>query len=411
MSAENKESVDDAPEPAIESDVARPDGEPEDFLVGAESDMDPTLSVVLPTLNEEKGIKECIGQIKQAVNELEVTTEIIVSDSSTDRTPEIARERGAIVVEPDKPGYGYAYRYAFERARGEYIGMGDADTTYDFTELPKLYQLVAGDEADIAMGSRLEGEIKSGAMPALHQYVGNPFLTRFLNVFYDADVSDAHSGLRVFDAEAFSMLDLQSDGMEFASEMIMEAAENELTIKEIPITYHQRRGEATLESFSDGWRHTKFMLINAPTYLFTAPALAFTGIGLAIVLLSALRSSFGGITFQVQTMFVGSLLTIVGFQVGSLSVFSMFAANPIKKPSDPVITWIMESFRLEHGILLGAGFVAFGGGYVVFMVWRWVTSGFTKIPIIEWNIVAFTAIVIGVQLLFQSFFLSLISDK
>jgi glycosyltransferase involved in cell wall biosynthesis len=171
----------------------------------------------MPTLNEEEGIVECIDRIRTALDELQVYGEIIVSDSSTDRTPELARQHGAIVVEPDGKGYGYVYQYAFDRARGQYIAMGDADTTYDFTELPKLFYHVADGEADLALGSRLTGEIREGAMPPLHEYIGNPMLTRFLNTFYNTDISDAHSGLRVFSRDALEQLDLQTEGMEFAS--------------------------------------------------------------------------------------------------------------------------------------------------------------------------------------------------
>ena len=187
------------------------------LLLSRDSEVAPVISVVMPTLNEEAGVEECIIRIKNALIELDITGEILISDSSDDRTPEIAAAHGAHVVTPDKGGYGYAYQYAFDRARGEYIAIGDADTTYDFEELPKLYELVASGEADMAMGSRLDGEIKRGAMPAIHQYVGNPLLTRFLNAFYDAGVSDAHSGMRVISREALDRLDCSTTGMEYAS--------------------------------------------------------------------------------------------------------------------------------------------------------------------------------------------------
>jgi glycosyltransferase involved in cell wall biosynthesis len=229
--------------------TAAPDHGP---VVSPESDSVPTISVVMPTLNEEAGIAECITRIKNGLEEIGVRGEIIVADSSDDRTPEIAAAMGAVVVHPDEPGYGYAYRYAFEHARGEYVVIGDADTTYDFEELPKLFERVANGDADMSMGSRLGGEIKDGAMPALHRYVGNPLLTAFLNLFYDAGVSDAHSGFRVIRRDVLQELDLETDGMEFASEMIMEAGAQGLEIAEEPITYHEREGKATLDSFQDG---------------------------------------------------------------------------------------------------------------------------------------------------------------
>jgi glycosyltransferase involved in cell wall biosynthesis len=232
-------------------------------LLSETSDQSPTVSVVLPTLNKEDDIRTCVRKVERAPADMGVTGEVIVSDSSSDRTPEIAREMGAIVVEPDRTGYGYAYGYGFRFARGKFIVMRDADTTYDFEELPKLFELVE-DGADMAMGSRLRGEIKPGSMAKLHRYIGNPLLTRFLNFFYDADVSDAHSGMRVIRREALSELTLESDGMEFASEMIMAASTAGLDIRETPITYHERTGEATLDSFHDGWRHVRFIPVNAP---------------------------------------------------------------------------------------------------------------------------------------------------
>lgn len=204
----------------------------------------------MPTLNEEEGIAECIDRIRTSIEQLGLLAEIIVSDSSTDRTPEIAREMGAIVVTPDQPGYGYAYRYAFERARGEYIIIGDADTTYDFEDIPRLFEEL--DEKDMVMGSRLGGEIKPGAMPPFHQYVGNPLLRKFLNVFYDVGVSDAHSGFRIIRHDSLDALDLETNGMEFASEMIMQAGASDMAIVEVSIMYHERKGEANLESSGMG---------------------------------------------------------------------------------------------------------------------------------------------------------------
>lgn len=193
--------------------------------------MDPTVSVVMSTMNEQEGVAECIDLVKPAVRRSGYRTEVVISDDSTDRTPEIARERGAVVVEPDEPGYGYAYRYAFERCHGGYIIIGDADTTYDFEQFLRLLKQAVEGDADMVMGSRLDGDIKDGAMPALHEHVGNPLLTGFLNAFYDAGVSDARSGFRAFHVDVLDELDLTTTGMEFASEMIMDPGTRDLTIK------------------------------------------------------------------------------------------------------------------------------------------------------------------------------------
>jgi glycosyltransferase involved in cell wall biosynthesis len=395
-------------EPAVDRDSKTAVDTTGGRLVGPESNVSPVLSVVLPALDEEKGIGECIDGIERAVAELGVPAEILVSDSSTDRTPAIARERGAVVVEPDQPGYGYAYRYAFERVRGEYVAMGDADTTYDFEELPHLLRVLQSENVDMVMGSRLGGTIKSGAMPLLHQYVGNPLLTRFLNVFYDAGVSDAHSGLRIFRQEMLSELNLRTDGMEFASEMIMEASARNFDIEEVPITYSEREGEETLDSFHDGWRHVKFMLLNAPGYVFSAPGTLFVLLGAVTMAVSLSGVRFAGIYFGTHTMIAGSLLAIVGYQIASLAVFSSLAADPIRSPEDPMTDWIIEHLGLEHGLLAGWLVFVVGAAYVAGMMYRWIASGYTALPFLNLNIAAFTAIVIGVQTVFSAFFLGML---
>lgn len=379
----------------------------EDVLLSANSETSPVLSVVMPTLNEENGISECIQRIKRAAKELEVPTEVIVSDSSTDQTPEIARAHGAIVVTPDKKGYGYAYRYGFKHARGDYVAIGDADTTYDFEDIPRLYNRVANGEADLVLGTRLKGEIKPGAMPALHRYIGNPALTQFLNIFYDAGITDAHSGFRIINREALENLDLHSNGMEFASEMIMKASIHGLVIDEVPITYHTRAGETKLSSFRDGWRHVRFMLVNAPGYVFSVPAVLFFFVGITLLGGALVGSSTVGTTIGLQTAVVGSLLTILGYQIGSLAVFSSVAGDPIRATRDPLTRWIADTSRLEHGVTAGA--VLFGGGGV-YLLYLTVQSGTTTLPPLAASMGAFTMIILGTQTIFSSFYFGLLYD-
>ncbi|WP_336000294.1 glycosyltransferase family 2 protein [Halorientalis halophila] len=383
----------------------------DELLVGADSDQTPSLTIVMPTLNEEQGIEECIQRAKRAIEELGVVAEIVISDSSTDRTPEIAREMGAIVVEPTESGYGNAYKYGFEHARGEYVAIGDADTTYDFEELPKLVRLATREDVDIAMGSRLEGEIKDGAMPPLHRYVGNPLLTTFLNTFYDAGVSDAHSGFRVIDGDALDELALETGGMEFASEMVMDAAAQDMNIEEVPITYHEREGEATLDSFRDGWRHVKFMLVNAPGYLFSLPAALFALLGVSIMALSLVGAQFGAVTFGLQTMIGGSLITIVGYQVGSLAMFSSIATDPIREPRDPITQWIRNRFQLEHGASVGVVLFVAGALVLSYAVVGWTITGYAAVPSATVNLLASTVTLLGVQTVFCSFFLSMLATS
>ena len=376
-------------------------------LVPRNSNQKPVVSVVLPTLNEEQGIEECIQRAITAIKELGITGEIIVSDSSTDQTPRIAAEMGAFVVSPDQAGYGYAYRYAFEYARGEYIVMGDADMTYDFEELPDLFELIARDEADMVLGSRLQGTILPGSMPALHRYIGNPVLTRLLNLFYGVGVSDAHSGFRVFHKEVLETLSLETDGMEFASEMVMAAGANNLRIAEVPITYHERRGEATLSSFRDGWRHAKFMMTNAPGKLFSIPAFGLFITGVLTMMASVFGPVVGVNRFGTVTVLAGSLSTIVGFQIGSLAAFSSIVSQPVRPSGGPITKWIERYFHLESALVAGGSLFAVGGMYVAYAATEWITNGAAQRHIIVYDVLAFTAITTGLFMIFNSLFMEL----
>jgi hypothetical protein len=258
----------------------------------------------------------------------------------------------------------------------------------------------------MAMGSRLDGEIKPGAMPTLHQYIGNPLLTKFLNVFYDAGVSDAHSGMRVFTRDAWERLDCTSTGMEFASEMIMEAGAAGLQIEELPIVYHEREGEETLDSFRDGWRHVRFMLINAPGYLFSTPGFLMAVFG-SLVLLAANTGIPGTeVSLGPNSMIAGSLFIITGYQVISLGVFATVTGDPVKSPGDPLTVLTVDYLSLERGVTLGLGIFGIGAAYASYLVWNWVQSGFTAVPLTIQTIVAFTLIVVGMQTGFSAFFFS-----
>ena len=193
------------------------------------------VSVVIPSMNEKGTIKNCLEKLLQAFGEHEIDGEIILSDNSSDETPEIAKYLGAKVISPDKLGYSYAVMYGIEHSGGKYIFMADADGTYDVSELPKFIEPLKRGEADITIGSRFKGEIKKGAMPWLHQYVGNPLLTWSLNRLLGTKVSDAHCGMRAFTREAWEKVKSPLIEKDFCSEMLKNIAKNGLRIKEIPI--------------------------------------------------------------------------------------------------------------------------------------------------------------------------------
>jgi len=366
------------------------------------------VTVILPTRNEAETIGSCIQKIKSVFERYGIEGEIIVSDNSDDETPQIARALGAIVVTPDKLGYGYAYIYAFNYARGKYIVIGDADDTYDFGEMPKLLKPLMNGEADLVIGSRLKGEIKKGAMPWLHRYIGNPILTSFLNRFYKVKVSDAHSGFRAIAKEALEKMKLRSRGMEFASEMIIEAKRLGLRIKEVPITYYPRKsGSSKLRSFADGWRHLRFMLIYTPTYLYFIPGSILGLFGIAMILFAYLQI-YVGYSPGFHSMILGSLSILVGYQILFLGLFAKLygVSSGISNP-DRITHLIMKKLSLEKGVIIGLGVFFTGFLYALYLVISWIGSGFKVLPLRGESIIAFTLIIIGIQTIFNSFFLSM----
>ena len=221
------------------------------------------VSVVIPALNEEGVVGKTVrsipsDEIRDAGYDLEI---IVVNNDSTDNTAREASDAGATVFLEKNKGYGNAYKRGFKEASGDIIIMGDADGTYPLEQSMDFINYIVEDGCDFVIGSRFKGSIEDGAMPALHRYIGNPMLTWMLNVLFGSSYSDTHCGMRAFTREALDKMTLVSPGMEFAIEMVIEASENNLNIKEVPIHYRKRGGgEAKLSSFGDGWRHIKYML-------------------------------------------------------------------------------------------------------------------------------------------------------
>jgi len=217
------------------------------------------VSVILPCRNEEASLAACIEQILDVFKANGISGEIIVSDSSSDRSPEIARSLGAILIKHDQVGYGRAYLEGFRAAQGEYLFLADADGTYDFNELPRfLKELENG--ADLILGDRFAHPAIDGSMPWANRHIGNPILSGLLRLLFRVDINDSHSGMRALKRETALTLNLQSAGMEFASEMIISAHRQGLIIKELSIHYHPRRGDSKLRPLADGWRHISLMI-------------------------------------------------------------------------------------------------------------------------------------------------------
>jgi glycosyltransferase involved in cell wall biosynthesis len=367
-----------------------------------------TVSVVIPALNEAESIEACVRRSIDTMEKHGIRGEVIVADNgSDDGTPDLARAAGARVINEQRKGYGSAYLAGFASARGKYIVMGDADETYDFGEIARF--IAPLDEgADLVMGSRLRGKIHPGAMPWLHRYVGNPVLTGVLNLFFKTGVSDAHCGMRAFRRELLPRLDLRTTGMEFASEQVIRSSKLGLDIREIPIEYHPRTGESKLSSFSDGWRHLRFLLVHSPTWLFLVPGLGMVLLGVLIGAVSVFNVPIFGRQWQLHTLIAGSMLAIVGAQVSQLGIFSRTYAFYYLGEHDPLFDRIRAKMRLEHGLIAGALVLATGLIMTVVVLGIWIHRGFGELREEKLAIAGLTLVVIGIQMIFGAFFLSIL---
>jgi glycosyltransferase involved in cell wall biosynthesis len=363
--------------------------------------------VVIPCLNEEASIQRCVTEALKALEGQGWGGEVIVADNgSDDRSAELARDAGALVVHEPRRGYGSAYRAGFAAAQGDYIVMADADLTYDFGDIPKFVTKL-DEGADLVMGDRTKG-IQPGAMPWLHRYVGNPVLTGILNLFFRTGVRDAHCGMRAVRRSALPQLDLRTTGMEFASEMVIRAGKEQLAIEEIPIHYHPREGESKLSSFRDGWRHLRFLLVHSPNWLFIVPGAVMAAVGTLVALAVLLQLNIFGREWDLHSMVAGALLMIVGTQVLALGLCAHAYGTYFMGERDPWFDRARARFRLEHGLLLGGGITITGiiGAAIVFAVWA--DRGFGSLSEERLALFAAVLVIVGIQIFFASFLLSIL---
>ncbi len=371
------------------------------------------VSVILPCLNEAETMEVCVGKALTTLHRLGVRGEVVVIDNgSTDGSPEIAVRHGARVVREERRGYGSALMRGVEETKAPFVIMADADDSYDLTDLERfICGLRAG--AELVMGSRMRGTIKSGAMPWLHRWIGNPLLTGLLNLLFHAGVSDAHCGMRAFTKDAYRRMQLRTTGMEFASEMVIKAALAHMRIEEIPITLHPagRTRPPHLRSFRDGWRHLRFMLLFSPSHLFLLPGGLCMLIGLLpLIALGGGPRRIAGLNFDLHYMVLGSLLTILGFQILTTGLFAKVYSHAARLYApDRTLTALMRHFNLERG--LAAGTVLFAAGFAIdgSILYRWLETGRGTLDAVRPAIQASTLMIVGAQTIFSSFFLSMLA--
>ena len=378
-------------------------------------DNDIEVSVVMPCLNEALTVGRCVAKAVAALQKMGVRGEVLVADNgSSDGSPGIAKKHGAWVVHVEQRGYGSALQAGIAAARGRFIIMGDADESYDFSDLyPFVERLRAGDE--LVMGNRFRGGIRPGAMPWLHRYVGNPILTGILNLFFHSPIRDAHCGLRAFRKDAYNRLNLQAPGMEFASEMVVRACLHGQKISEVPIVLHPdgRDRPPHLRSFRDGWRHLRFLLLMCPRWLYLIPALFLLILGLGVMLwLTPGPRVIGGVGFDVHTLLLGSLCAILGSQVLWLWLHAQILSwTSGLIPPDRVSSLVFQRFRLERWLVTGVVLLVAGLGINGWLLADWFREGLGAMEVQHTLRIAlwgFTAMILGAQTIFGSFFLSMI---
>jgi uncharacterized membrane protein YidH (DUF202 family) len=376
------------------------------------------LSIVMPCLNEAATLERCIRKAYDFLRQHHVAGEVVVGDNgSTDGSPEVARRAGARVVPVAVRGYGAAVNTAATSAHGRFVIMGDADDSYDFTRLmPMLEKLRAG--FDLVMGNRFAGGIAPGAMPWKNRLIGNPALSGLGRLLFAVPVRDFHCGLRGFSKAALERMDLQTDGMEYASEMVIKASLLGLRITEVPTTLSvDGRGRTPhLRPWRDGWRHLRLMLLFSPRWLFLYPGIFLMVLGgvIGLWLLPGPRV-VGGVELDVHTLLYCAMAILIGFQATCFAILAnTYAIDQGLLGEDSRIWSASRRVTLELGLAVGAGLVVIGLASSVAAVWNWRERSFGHLDptqMLRAVIPSALALTLGCQVALSSFFLSILGLK
>jgi glycosyltransferase involved in cell wall biosynthesis len=379
------------------------------------------LTIVMPCLNEAETLAACIEKAQLGIQRSGVQGEILVADNgSKDDSALIAEKLGARVVHVGKKGYGNALRGGIQAASGKWILMGDADESYDFSETDRFVKKFQ-EGFELVTGCRLPyggGKILPGAMPFSHRWLGNPLFSRMARHMFAAPIHDVYCGLRGFTRELYNRLDLQCEGMEFATEMIIKASLQGARIAEIPITLHPdgRRTQAPhLRTVRDGWRTLRFFLVFSPRWLFLAPGFVLALLGLAGYALALPGLKIGGVTFDAHTLLFSSLAILMGYQSVLFAICAKtFAINEGLLPKDPRVERFSQVIYLERGLAIGA--LAFLAGVILLAatVLQWKSAHFGHLDYavtMRWVIPGATLTALGFQTILSSFFVSILGMK
>ena len=333
------------------------------------------LSIVMPCLNEEQTVETCIDKAKGFLHNHHISGEIIIADNgSTDHSVEIATRAGAKVVPVKEKGYGSALRGGIEKASGKYIIMGDADDSYDFSRL-ELFVEKLREGYDLVMGNRFKGGVLPGAMPPLHRYIGNPVLSFIGRVFFRTGIGDFHCGLRGFSQEAYRQMNPKSEGMEFASEIVIKASLLNLRVTEVPTVLHPdgRNRKPHLRSWHDGWRHLKLLLIYCPRWLFLYPGfLLLITSSIASILLIPGAQVLGKIQFDIHTLYYMGIWSTLGIILLQFYLFSrIYSDRSGYYPLREIHRKIIRFFTVERSLVIGGILLLGGIGGTIYALYQW----------------------------------------
>jgi glycosyltransferase involved in cell wall biosynthesis len=376
------------------------------------------LTVVMPCLNEAETVATCVGKAVAFIAESGIDGEVVLADNgSTDGSQKLAEEAGARVVPVSEKGYGNALMGGILAARGEYVIMGDADDTYDFSNLmPYVSALRQG--AELVMGNRFKGGIEPGAMPPLHRYLGTPVLSFLGRLFFPSKIGDFNCGLRGFRRDSVIKLGLQATGMEFASEMIVKAALANQKIEEVPTTLGKggRSRPPHLHTWRDGWRHLRFLMLYSPRWLFFFPGLVLLVLGLGFgVAIEAGPLKVGGATLDVDTLVACGALVDIGFQAVLFWLFTqVYAGAEGFLPEEPQVQRLLGKLSLEKGLLAGLGIGLAGLVGLIFSLTYWGGQQFGHLNYehaLRLMVPSVTALVLSCQVILGTFFLSILGIK
>jgi glycosyltransferase involved in cell wall biosynthesis len=377
----------------------------------------PEISILLPCLNEELALPHCIDEIEYIIKRYHLEAEVIIIDNgSTDRSKEIVIERAAKnpsirLISETSTGYGSAYLTGFANSSGYYIFMADSDGTYDFKDIP-LFIRKLKEGADLVVGNRFTNKMEKGVMPWHHKYIGNPFLSFLVKKLFSVKLNDIHCGVRAIKRDKFNEIKLYTRGMEFASEMIIQASRKNLKMVEVPVRYRARIGLSKLRSFIDGWRNLRFILLYSPLFLFMLPGIILFSIGIiSMICLYFFHIELFSIRLYVHPLFYSSLAMILGYQLIVFAGFSKIYAVTHLGDNNSTIIKSFKYLNIEKGLIAGLALLALGGFMYLYVFIEWINFRDGQFDQIKNSIVALTLLILGIQTFFSSFMFSIIGIK